>query len=91
MKDNNFMINKCKELVKDYYNRNLVTQENLEKEQIKDEEIYVVWFCKTLQNFKALVSTDKADTRYYEITYNGNAKEYYLDCYTKQFNCAIKA
>ena len=89
-KDNNFMINKCKKIVEEYYNRNLANQLDFEGASLKESEIYVVWFCKTLQNFKALVSTDKEDTRYYEITYNGDKKEYYLDCYTKQFNCAIK-
>ena len=47
---------------------------------------YVVWFSKTLQNWKALVSTTLNDGVYYEVTYNGDKKETYLDCYKKFHN-----
>lgn len=50
---------------------------------------YVVWFSKTLQNWKALVSTDVPDGMYYEITYNGDKKETYLDVYKKWENIVI--
>lgn len=50
------------------------------------EDIYVVWSCKTLQNNKALLSTPIPDGRYYEVTYNGDKKEVYLDCYKKVLN-----
>lgn len=36
----------------------------------------VVWFSKTLQNWKALVSTNVSDGMYYEVTYNGD-KNYF--------------
>lgn len=36
------------------------------------DEVYVVWFSKTLGNWKALVSTTLPDGMYYEITYNGS-------------------
>lgn len=52
-------------------------------------DMYVVWFCKTLQNWKALVSTDELSGIYYEVTHNGDKHETYLDCYTKSFNAAI--
>lgn len=47
------------------------------------DEVYVVWFCKILQNWKALISTTLPDGMYYEVTYNGDAKEIYLDAYKK--------
>lgn len=47
------------------------------------EDVYVVWFCKTLQNWKALLSTNLPDGMYYEVTYNGDKDEYYLDAYKK--------
>lgn len=56
---------------------------------LKKEELYIVWFCKTLQNWKALVSTDVASGLYWEVTYNGNKCEAYVDRYRKQFNTAI--
>lgn len=52
-------------------------------------DIYVVWLSKTLQNNKALLSTDKGDGRYYEITYNGDKDEFYFDMYKKEMNRAI--
>ncbi len=50
------------------------------------EDIYVVWFSKTLQNWKALVSTTLPDGMYYEVTYNGDKFELYLDAYKKWDN-----
>jgi hypothetical protein len=55
------------------------------------DEVYVVWFCKTLQNWKALVSTTMPDGMYYEVTFNGDTKETYLDVYTKSLNLTIDA
>ena len=52
-------------------------------------DIYVVWLSKTLQNNKALLSTDKGDGRYYEITYNGDKDEFYVDMYKKEINRAV--
>lgn len=51
------------------------------------DDIYIVWFCKTLQNWKALLSTDLVDYGiYFEATYNGNNHELYLDHYKKVMN-----
>ena len=54
------------------------------------DDIFVVWFCKTLQNWKALISTTLPDGMYYEVTYNGDKKEIYLDAYKKFENKCIK-
>jgi hypothetical protein len=51
--------------------------------------VYVVWFSKTLQNWKALVSTTLPDGMYYEVTYNGDNTEVYLDVYKKFDNVSI--
>lgn len=53
-------------------------------------DVYVVWFSKTLQNWKALVSTMLPDGMHYEITYNGDASETYLDAYKKFDNVCVK-
>ena len=53
------------------------------------EDIYVVWLSKVLQNNKALLSTTYPDTRYYEITYNGDKNEFYFDAYVKEINQTI--
>lgn len=48
-----------------------------------EQDVYIVWSCKTLQNNKALVSTNLPDGMYYEVTYNGDKQEIYLDAYKK--------
>jgi hypothetical protein len=88
VKDNNAMINRAKDVVKCWYNEVVVTYTR--EPMITKEQIYIVWFSKTLGNWKALVSTDIADTRYYEVTYNGERDEIYLDVYLKEANVCIK-
>jgi hypothetical protein len=51
--------------------------------------VYIVWFSKTLQNWKALISTTLPDQMYYEVTYNGDAKETYIDAYKKFDNVTV--
>lgn len=51
--------------------------------------VYVVWFTKTLQNWKALLSTVLPDGMYYEVTFNGDKNEAYLDAYKKFDNLSI--
>ena len=75
----------CKEIVKDYFNSHV---EKTENKQITEEDVYIVWMCKTLQNNKALLSTNVSDGMYYEDTYNGNKKEVYVDVYKKWENFA---
>lgn len=53
------------------------------------DEVYVVWFCKTLQNWKCLIATTLPDSMYYEVTYNGNKRETYIDAYKKFDNVCI--
>jgi hypothetical protein len=51
---------------------------------LSDCDIKVVWFCKTLQNGKALIAIVKPGFKdYYEATYDGDKKVIYLDKYTK--------
>lgn len=57
---------------------------------ISIDQVYVVWFSKTLQNWKALVSTAAPDGRYYEVTYDGDKRLVYLDTYTKTHNVALE-
>jgi len=53
-------------------------------------DVYVVWFSKTLQNWKCLISTTLPDGMYYEVTYNGDMHETYIDAYKKFENVVIK-
>jgi hypothetical protein len=53
------------------------------------DEVYVVWSCKTLQNWKCLVSTTLPDGMYYEVTYDGDKKKIYFDAYKHFRNISI--
>lgn len=53
------------------------------------DEVYIVWFAKTLQNWKACISTTLPDGMYYEVTHNGEKRETYIDAYKKFDNVVI--
>lgn len=78
---------KAKELVLAYVNEHLDKTDHV---TIGLDNVFVVWFSKTLQNFKALISTTLPDGMYYELTYNGDKKEFYLNAYKKFENRCIK-
>ena len=56
---------------------------------IKNADFYLVWFTFVLGDWKALVSSTNPDGRYYEITYNADKSEAYLDVYRKTHNVAL--
>lgn len=75
----------CIEEVRKYVN------EHLDKtDDVHDYDIYIVWLSKVLQNNKALLSTTLPDGMYYEVTYNGDKQELYLDAYKKFENRCVK-
>ena len=53
-------------------------------------ETFIVWQCCILGNHKWLISTTLPDGMYYELTYNGDKKEWYLDAYKKFENVCVK-
>ena len=52
-------------------------------------EVYIVWKAKILQNWKYLISSNLYDGMYYELTFNGDKGEWYLDAYKKFENRVI--
>ena len=76
----------CKKTVAEYANEHL---DKTDGQKISEENVFIVWMCKALQNSKALVSTTLPDGMYYELTYNGDKKELYLDAYKKFQNQCI--
>jgi hypothetical protein len=77
----------CKDIVLEYSNEHVHKDDG---KQITKDDVYIVWICKTLQNNKALLSTKiSGDGMYYEITYNGDKQQIYLDAYRKVENVAI--
>lgn len=81
------MQERAKQIVVDYFNSHL---DKTDGKQIGLEDVYVVWFCKTLQNWKAMLSTNVRDGVYYEITHNGDKNETYVDVYKKWENYAVR-
>ena len=51
-------------------------------------EMYVVWMCNTLESNNALISAMSTDN-YYEVTYNGDKNELYVDEYIKNTNTCL--
>ena len=70
--------------------RNYVINHLDKSDTVPNFDVYIVWYCKTLQNWKALLSTALSDGMYYEFTLNGDKDEAYLDAYKKWDNNCIK-
>ena len=80
------MQERAKEIVREFAER------HLDKSDGEIEfDVYVVWFAKTLQNWKALLSTTLPDGMYYEVTSDGDKNAIYLDAYKKFANERISA
>ena len=64
--------------------------EHLDKsEATPSYDVYTVWKAKILQNWKYLISSTLREGMYYELTYNGDKHEWYLDAYKKFENRCI--
>lgn len=74
----------AQKIVRDYI------MDHLDKsDEVPKFEVYMVWKCKVLQNWKYLISSTLFDGMYYEVTYNGDKDEWYLDAYKKFDNQCI--
>lgn len=61
--------------------------ERIDRDELDVDQLYIVWFSKTLNNWKALISTSRpGDGLYFEVTYNGEKLETYVDTYVKEDN-----
>ena len=78
------MDNRALEIVRDYINKHLD-----KSDPTPEFDVYTVWKAKILQNWKYLISSTLYDGMYYELTYNGDEKEWYLDAYKKFENVVI--
>ena len=79
------MDNRALSIVKDYIERHLDKSDG----EISFD-VYIVWKAKILQNWKYLISSTLFDGMYYEITFNGDKHEWYLDAYKKFENVVIE-
>lgn len=69
-----------------WYNSNVA---DYDVSGLDDAEVYIVWYCYVLQSAKCLISTTRMDHMYYEVTYNKDKAELYIDSYKKVRNEVI--
>lgn len=81
--DNDTMLKMAKAAVVKWYN------EHNQSCPIGIEDVYITWFCKVLQNWKALAGTHHSDGMYYEVTYDGDKDAAYVDAYKKWQNVSM--
>jgi hypothetical protein len=79
------MDDKALSIVRDYIVNHLDKTDT-----IPDFDVYIVWKAKALQNWKYLISSTLFDGMYYELTFNGDKSEWYLDAYKKFDNKVIE-
>ena len=72
------------DIVKDYILKHLD-----KSDPVPEFDVYFVWKAKILQNWKYLISSTLTDGMYYELTFNGDKNEWYLDAYKKFENVVI--
>lgn len=78
---------KAKQMVKDYVDS--MHRQTYPLTELPTYTVYVVWFAKTLQNWKAILGTTLPDGKLFEITYNGDGRVAYVDVYKKMDNFPI--
>lgn len=71
----------CQKKLVEWYNK------NMPENHIDLGDVFIVWSCKTLQNYKCLAATAvSGDGIYAEYTFNGDKRELYEDVYKKLTN-----
>jgi len=72
---------KAKQMVKDYVDS--LHKQNYPLTELPTYEVYVIWFAKTLQNWKASLGTTMPDDMVFELTFDGDKKTTYFNVYKK--------
>lgn len=70
--------------------RNYIMEHLDKSDTVPPFDVYTVWKCKALQNWKYLISSTLHDGMYYECSFAGDKGEWYLDAYKKFQNVVIK-
>lgn len=71
----------CKQTIIDLYREKGIS--------LSENDVFIVWYCKTLKNYKAILATNQRDSMLYEVTYNGSEEEMYVDSYKKERNITV--
>lgn len=70
----------------DWFNANVA---DTDVPSVTKSDVYCVWYSFILNNSKCLISTTRPDHKYYELTYNHETKQVYVDAYVKLMNSEI--
>lgn len=81
------MQEKTRRIIMNYFNDHVDVTDG---KRLTMDDVFVVWFAKTSQNWKCLVSTTVPDGMYYEVTHNGDKNETYVDVYKKWENYCVE-
>jgi len=76
----------ARQVVADYWNEKNDTTNEV---SITIDDVFLTWYAKELQNQKAMLATNQPDGTYFEVTWNGDKGEAYLDVYKKWENRVI--
>lgn len=82
----------AKRAVVEYHNARAAETTTMDKPvetYVTINDVYTIWFAKTLQNWKAIASTTIPNGRIYEITYDGDKHQMYIDVYEKKDNLVV--
>lgn len=80
----------CDEKAIDLVHNYIINHLDKSDPEVPDFAVFIVWKAKILQNWKWLLASTLPDGMYYELTYNGDKEEYYLDAYRKVENKVIR-
>lgn len=78
----------ARQAVADYWNEKNDTTNNI---SITKDNVFLTWYAKELHNQKAMLATDQPDGTYFEVTWNGDKGEAYMDVYKKWENRTIRS
>jgi hypothetical protein len=70
--------------------RKYLTKKGVAAPEGETYDIYLVWACKILKNWKGVLSTTLPDGMYYELTFDGEKNVWYVDDYLKRKNSVYK-
>lgn len=71
----------ARQTVVDYYNIHAGTDPTAVR--IGVESVYIIWFAKVNQHWKAYLATTIPDGNIYDVTWDGDANEIRLDVFSK--------
>jgi len=60
------------------------------RSKLKADNVHIVWYSKTLSNWKAIIASPIVRNVLWEVTYNGYKKEAYVDAYKKTGNVKVE-